>query len=96
MITPYNILRHELIGLEVEVLAACDETLKGVSGEVVRESKNTITVKTGKKAVKKLPKETVTFKVKIPEKAVVEVDGRLLSGRPQERIKKKIRLKYVK
>ncbi|MFH1788639.1 MAG: ribonuclease P protein subunit [Candidatus Altiarchaeota archaeon] len=96
MITPYNILRHELIGLEAEVTDAQDRKLKGLSGQVVAESKNTITLKKGNAAARTLPKEKVTFKLELPGKTVLEVEGRLLSGRPQERIKKKIRIKYVK
>jgi ribonuclease P protein subunit POP4 len=96
MITPYNILRHELMGLSLEVVAARGKSLVGVSGEIVAESKSTLTVKTRDGGRKTLPKGGITVRLKLPERAVVSVDGRLLSGRPHERTKKKIRITFTK
>jgi len=96
MITPYNILRHELMGLDLEVVGASDPGLVGIRGKVVAESKNTIIIKERDNGRKTLPKGDIIAKLVLPEKAVVEVDGRLLSGRPHERTKKKIRITFTK
>lgn len=93
MITPYNILRHELIGLPATVARSRDKTADGITGEIIRESGNTITIKT-KKGEKTLIKENVTLKIELPKKSSVEVEGSLLSGRPQDRTKKRIRITF--
>lgn len=86
MITPKNITRHELIGLEVRVVESTDPTLKDIHGKVIDETKNTLTVEVnGKRKV--VPKGVCTFLFKLGS-MVVEVRGRVLLGRPQDRIKK--------
>ena len=47
MITPQNIARHELVGLEVEVTHGLHGDLEGIKGKVVDETKNTLTIDDG-------------------------------------------------
>lgn len=86
MITPYNITKHELIGLQVTVSKSGNKSLEGIQGEIVDESRNMITLMAGKR-FKKLAKSQMTFTTKIGEKTV-EVDGKVLVKRPEDRIKK--------
>ena len=86
-ITPQNLVRHELIGLGVKIVSATD-SMEGVSGTVVDESYSTLTIETGGKE-KKAVKENCVFVFKLPSKAKVEVDGKVIVGRPEDRIKKK-------
>ncbi len=90
-ITPYNILRHELIGLRAKVAESRDPGLVGVSGVITDETKNTITLK-GPKGSKKVAKEQVTLSIHTDSGDELLVNGSLLLGRPEERIKKKIRI----
>lgn len=93
MITPYNILRHELIGLPVRVVSASHDGYK-CSGMVVDETRDTIKIKTDA-GLKTLPKACITLEATLPRGEVVRIDGKLLVSRPEDRIKKKIRIKFV-
>lgn len=90
MITPQNIFQHEFIGLHVEVKESSHEGFIGINGRVVDETKNTITVET-EDGEKMVPKKASTFRFKLPDGAVVEIDGRVIVARPEDRIKKKFR-----
>lgn len=92
-ITPENILRHELIGLRVRVAESTDSMLRGLSGTVVDESYNMLVIETKKikklAAEKRLSKQNSVFIFALPNRVKVKVEGRLLVGRPEDRIKKK-------
>jgi len=94
-ITPYNILRHELIGLYARVI---DATHLGYrcEGKIIDETRNTLKIRCisdGK--VKILPKNCIILELKLPKNCIVKVDGKLLLARPEDRIKKKYRIKFV-
>ncbi len=88
MITPKNIIKHELIGLKVQVIKSSDPTKIGMEGTVVDETMNMLLVNTSK-GIKKLSKAGNTFRFWIKGKKV-EILGDVLVGRPEERIKKKL------
>ncbi len=88
MITPQNIVRHELIGLEVRVT---DSSGTRTKGRVVDESRNTITVDVSG-FEKKFIKDQCLFSFLLPvQKKWVKVDGRVIVARPEDRIKKKLK-----
>ncbi len=89
MITPYNLVKHELIGLKCKIVDSKNRNLIGIEGTVVDETKNMIIIET-KKGVVKVPKDVVTLHFYL-EEAVVEVDGKVLVARPEDRIKKKLK-----
>jgi ribonuclease P protein subunit POP4 len=93
MITPYNLLRHELVGLDVNIIHA---THKGymVSGRIVDETRNTLKVETTS-GIRTIPKNCITFELKLSNDAIVRVDGNLLISRPEDRIKRKYRIKFI-
>ena len=87
---PENILRHELIGLNVKIVRSPNRSILGSSGLVVNESKNMLTLsKKGRKVL--IPKSVATFRFKLVGGQIVEVDGRRLVGRPENRLKTRIR-----
>ena len=86
MINPKNITRHELIGLDVEIATSNDPTLKDLKGRIVDETKNTFTIEVGGKR-KTIPKGICTFRFAL-ESGRVEVLGRALVKRPEDRIKR--------
>lgn len=93
MITPYNILRHELMGLSVRIIDATHRGYK-CSGIIVGETRNIIEVEQ-KERIRKLPKDCIVIELDLPGKCKVKVDGRLLIAGPEDRIKKKHRIKFV-
>ncbi|OYT25640.1 MAG: hypothetical protein B6U97_05120 [Candidatus Altiarchaeales archaeon ex4484_96] len=92
-LTPYNILRHEFIGLRVEVVkAGCDDYL--CAGKVLAETQKTFTIESDNKR-KKIPKKGSVFEFILPSKARVRLEGVLLLSRPEDRIKKKHRIIFA-
>lgn len=86
MITPNNLIRHELIGLEVVVSASLNPLSTGIQGKVVDETQQTLTIQT-KKGDKKILKRMSTFVFKVDGKKV-EVKGSVIAKRPWERLSK--------
>jgi len=90
MITPHNILRHELIGLQVNVLDSLNPSVNGIRGKVVDETRNTLGINNGK-VTKTIPKEIATFRFHLPTGILVDVDGRRLMSNPENRLKTRTR-----
>lgn len=81
-----DIARSELIGLEVEVVDAENKSLIGLKGLIVDETKNLLAIeKDG--VVKRVIKSQVMLKVLFEGKAF-QIDGKILMGRPEDRLKK--------
>ena len=81
-----NILRHELIGLDIEIVDAQNESLVGIKGVVIDETRNCLIIGT-KDGEKKVLKKGVEIKTKVDGKEII-ITGDFLVGRPEERIKK--------
>lgn len=77
-----ELLKHEFIGLFVEVVNAKNKVLIGLKGKVVDETRNMLVV-----GDKKLIKEEVVLEVQFNNQKM-RVDGKKLVGRPEDRIKK--------
>ncbi|MCS7093990.1 MAG: ribonuclease P protein component 1 [Candidatus Aenigmarchaeota archaeon] len=89
VITEKNLVRHELIGLEVEVLKSTNKFQVGIKGKVVDETYNTLVILT-EKGEKVVAKKDCVFLFKIPNGKKVQVEGWVLVGKPEDRIKKKL------
>ena len=85
MIKPSNVVRHEIIGLHCTVQKSKNDKMMGT---VLDETRNTLILST-KAGRKTLIKEKHTFVFQLPDDKTVEVEGKVLVGRPQDRIKKK-------
>lgn len=79
--------KEELIGRRVTVESSTDPTLVGLTGEVLDETMKTLTVRTDPGDTVIIAKNTVTLAFSL-EGRRVEVDGRTLMFRPEDRIKK--------
>lgn len=88
-ITP-DIINDELIGTNGSVEESRHSDYIGISGQVVNESKNTFTFSEFG-IEKKVVKEAAVFRFQLSDGTVVEIDGKLLVGRPEDRLKKKIK-----
>ncbi|WP_128225637.1 ribonuclease P protein component 1 [Halobacteriaceae archaeon SHR40] len=83
-LTPETLARHELVGLDVRVVAASNPDLTGVAGEAVSETTNTVGIERDSR-VRQVPKDSATFEWTLPSGAVVETAGEALLARPARR-----------
>jgi len=88
-VTP-DIIRYEFIGAKGQVAQSHNMNYVGVSGIVVGESKNTFIFQ-GEGKARSLIKEAATFDFTFNDGTVVEIDGKLLVGRPEDRLKKNMK-----
>ena len=90
MISTKNVIRHELIGLTVEVVESTNKFNIGIKGTVVDETKNLLIIEADKK-IKKIQKKGTKFIFTIPSGKKVKVNGTKIVRRPEERIKLKVK-----
>ena len=88
-ITAKNLVRHELIGLKVKIGESSDPTQRGLKGKVIDESYSTLKIETAKGKEKTISKKNSVFIFTLPNKTKVQVEGKLLIARPEDRIKKR-------
>ena len=84
MINIDTISRHELIGLDTEVIESNNLQLVGLNGRVINETKSMLTINT-KKGKKMIPKLTSNLKFFIKGESFL-VNGSSIAKRPFERI----------
>ena len=88
-VTP-DIIRYEFIGTEAKVVKSRHAGYVGISGEVIDETRNSFTIFHQGKG-KNIIKNSAVFNFKFSDGTVVEIDGKLLVGRPENRLKKGIK-----
>ena len=85
MISPQNVLRHEVIGLDVLVLGAANPLHRGISGRIIDETKNLFAIET-QAGVKRIPKMHSRFRLHLAGGELVEIDGSVMALAPEKRI----------
>jgi ribonuclease P protein subunit POP4 len=87
-----NIVLSELIGLRARIVDSLDKKQKGITGNVIDETKNTVIMETaeGKRSFVKMISR---FRFYTPDGSF-EVEGKEIDFRPDERIEKA--MKYYK
>lgn len=88
-VTP-DVIRSEFIGTEGKISESVHQGYVGIVGKVVDETKNTFTIMHKGKA-KRIVKDQAIFNFKFSNGTIVEAEGRLLSGRSEDRLKKNIK-----
>jgi ribonuclease P protein subunit POP4 len=88
-ITP-DIIRYEFIGTGAEITRSPHGGYVGLGGIVVGETRNTFTL-ISESHTKSVIKELAVFNFKFGDGTIAEIDGKLLVGRPEDRIKKSIK-----
>ena len=88
-VTP-DIIRYEFIGTEGKIAKSQHSGYVGIHGEVIDETKNTLTILHKGKA-KSVIKNAAVFNFKFSDGTTVEIDGKLLVGRPEDRLKKTVK-----
>jgi ribonuclease P protein subunit POP4 len=88
-VTP-DIIRYEFIGTEGKIAKSPHAGYVGIRGEVIDETKNTFTIMHEGKA-KSVVKSSAFFDLKFSDGTTIEIDGKLLVGRPEDRLKKTVK-----
>ena len=85
---PREILQKTLIGLDSEVVSSPHSEYLGIAGRVIDETRNTLVIlHDGEK--KTIIKGTVVFHFTLRDGTIVEVNGKAIIGRPENRIKRR-------
>lgn len=88
-VTP-DIIREEFIGTEGTVASSQHADYVGISGQVIDETRNTFIINHQGK-MKNVVKATSVFHFQLPDGTTVEIDGKLLVGKPEDRLKKVVK-----
>ena len=88
-ITP-SIVQDEFIGLEIKISKSSNPNIVGISGKVVDETRNTLVI-LHKGERKVIVKDIAVFDFIMPDATIVRIDGKVIRGRPEDRIKKRPR-----
>jgi ribonuclease P protein subunit POP4 len=79
-ITPENLPRKKLVGLQAEIIESTDPNQEGIKGEITDETRDTLTVDG-----RQVEKENCIFLIQIPSDEKVEIDGKIIAKRPEDR-----------
>ena len=83
----------ELIGLNAKVVKSTNPSYVDIKGTVIDETRNTLIIRKLNKAAA-VAKNTSIFQFTTVDGTVVEVDGKIITGRPEDRIKKKSKRRW--
>ena len=87
-LTAETLAEHELVGLDVAVVAASNPDLLDVAGEAVTETTRMLGIETDGRVVH-VPKADVTFEWTLPSGERVRTDGSELVARPARRTERR-------
>jgi ribonuclease P protein subunit POP4 len=91
-ITP-AFVQGELIGLNAKVVKSTNPSCINLKGKVINETRNTLTIRhANEEAI--VVKNTSVFHFTTPDGTIVEVDGYVITGRPEDRVKKHLRRRW--
>jgi len=88
MKTTVAVVQGEFIGLNVKVVESNNLSYVGISGRVVDETRNTLVIR-HKNEDKVIVKEATVFQFTLLNGTVVEIEGNVILGRPEDRVKKR-------
>lgn len=87
MRTEKNLHLHELIGLKIEIVNSSCKKWIGLKGKIVDETKNLFIIKVNDKE-QKIPKTSSVFLFTLENGEQIELKGKNILFRPEERTKK--------
>ena len=86
-------VQSEFIGLNAKVMNSINPYYVGISGKVIDETRNTLVIRHENKD-KVVVKSVVVFHFTMPDGTIVEVDGNIILGRSEDRLKKRLRRRW--
>ena len=91
-VTP-AVLQQCFIGLNAKVTKSSNPEYEGISGKVINETRNALVILHGNEE-KTIIKDVTVFHFTLPDRTVVEIDGKLIVGRLENRVKKKVKRRW--
>jgi ribonuclease P protein subunit POP4 len=91
-VTP-AIVKQEFLGLNAKIVRSSHPGYVDIEGRVLNETRNTI-VLLHKNKKKVIIKNTAVFNFTMPDGTIVEIDGKAIIGRPEDRIKKRVKRRW--
>jgi ribonuclease P protein subunit POP4 len=88
-----TIVHDEFIGLNAKVVKANNASCISVSGPVTDETRSTLVIR-HKNKDKTIVKKTAVFQFILQDGTVVEIEGKAILGRPEDRVKKRLRRRW--
>lgn len=88
-VTP-DIIRGEFIGTNSAIVGSSHAGYLGINGEVCGETRNTFLIEQQGER-KRIVKDQALFQFQFSDGTVVEIDGKLLVGKPEDRLKKTVK-----
>ncbi|MEM2106592.1 MAG: ribonuclease P protein component 1 [Candidatus Bathyarchaeia archaeon] len=89
-VNPFNLVRHELIGLDAKILKSTNRQIVGLKGKIVDETRNILTFRSGGRDLK-IPKNIVQIRFYLPNGEIVDVEGKVIQARPEDRVKMRVK-----
>jgi len=86
-------VQGEFIGLTAKVVKSTNPDYVGIKGKVVDETRNTLVIR-HENEDRSIVKNVAVFHFTTPDGTVVEVDGNIIVGRPEDRVKKRLRRRW--
>lgn len=87
------ILQQAFIGLHAKVVRSLNPQYVGIKGAVIDETRNTLILHNGSEE-KTIVKNVSVFHFTLPDGTIVEIDGKSISGRPEDRVKRRVRKRW--
>jgi ribonuclease P protein subunit POP4 len=87
------IVQSELIGLKAKVVKSSNPSYVGISGVVVDETRNTLVIRQDNRD-RAVVKDQAVFQFTLSDGTVMEVEGGVILGRPEDRVKKQVRRRW--
>ncbi len=88
----WGILATTLCGLKIKIISSSVKSHEGVEGIIVDETSKLLEIKVNNK-IKKFPKEALKkVKLTLPDNTEIITVGKILLGKPEDRLKTKIKL----
>ena len=84
MITADNITRHELIGLDTQIVDSTNSQIIGLNGTIINETKSMFSLNTSK-GIKLIPKSNNIWKFNVNNQQIT-INGSKIQKRPFDRL----------
>ena len=81
-------LTNSLIGIEIRIIRSSTKEWEEKKGIIIDETHNMLLIKL-KNTVISIPKVNQVFELKLRDGSLVQIEGHLLEGYPEHRIKRK-------
>ena len=93
MKTAVTFVQDEFIGLNAKVVKSSNPSYVGISGKVVDETRKTLVIRQ-RHEDKVIVKEAAVFQFTLSDGTVIEVEGKVILGRPEDRMKKRLKRRW--